>query len=873
MAYQSRRAQRIADYFVMVGLQNTDSPMQERECNETLGNTVVPRPTEPITDITVICRSVGEDVPPGYTCVENTLSGYAADLNYGSFRGFSYYLCFRRGTDEPPITDISVYYGGKEKLPSGYQIVKTTAYGRSADLNYKSKPSTFLAFRRAASAGGHNQLAITSIGVVLSSKGESPPHTFHIVKRCLNKSIIGSEVHLCYNKAIVQARSIRYKADVLSRYPLKDHSWFALPDSVVLFCLPMGAVVEYWSDHAVHPLPMFSTFALTQESGDKVYGAAVTFYEQLPSDMWTPYMERVFKKSDPKQAYATKCICLLSHWPFFDTFRWFLRNLYRISVSAQTEIPIERYVTHFMDAVPFPPPDRPQILLQMGHEKHYLQRPVDSPLPLSGASFINFLRCLGPENSLTLLCLALTEQKILLHCRRPALLTSVAEALTSIIFPFEWQCPYIPLCPVKLADVLNAPCPFIVGIDSKYFDLYRPPLELTCVDLDTNTISYGAEKRAITWKILPKKYADVVLKQLRRIHQQLLQSLENQGNLDSLSYAVDIAPLEYDVTIKRKLRSISSNIQHIFLAIQAILLRGYKRFLLPITKSPSSDVYDARSLFDFEGFLKSRSSGAKKFFSQLVKTQLFTRFIEQRSFVSPVDVQFAFFDDYINKVENGISLTELDDHKQKNYTTLVIPSPDTEGLPENKKYEYSSFPALDESLLVLPTKCQDYQLDLMYSPQIRGNLLRSQAEREEAAEIARKQSKSPLLWAKYLLRSCYTIWFMYLPAYVKVQSSPNRALKKGFQVLLQMQTSKLHMQDEFCYRSMMHLCAVYKLPILAIRVLLIMRAVGIHPNAVTYGYYNKAVSENPWPEKTGPKLWSLLRNVVTAIAIFRSFLK
>ena len=32
-----------------------------------------------------------------------------------------------------------------------------------------------------------------------------------------------------------------------------------------------------------------------------------------------------------------------------------------------------------------------------------------------------------------------------------------------MIFPFHWQCPYIPLCPLNLADVLSAPCPFIVG--------------------------------------------------------------------------------------------------------------------------------------------------------------------------------------------------------------------------------------------------------------------------------------------------------------------------------------------------------------------------------------------------------------------------
>lgn len=57
-----------------------------------------------------------------------------------------------------------------------------------------------------------------------------------------------------------------------------------------------------------------------------------------------------------------------------------------------------------------------------------------------------------------------------------------------MIFPFHWPCPYIPLCPLALADVLSAPCPFIVGVDSRYFDLYDPPPDVTCVDLDTNSI-------------------------------------------------------------------------------------------------------------------------------------------------------------------------------------------------------------------------------------------------------------------------------------------------------------------------------------------------------------------------------------------------
>ena len=58
--------------------------------------------------------------------------------------------------------------------------------------------------------------------------------------------------------------------EIISRYPLEDHTEFPLPDSVPLFCLPIGAVVECWPASARPPLPIFSTFALTDLKGGKV---------------------------------------------------------------------------------------------------------------------------------------------------------------------------------------------------------------------------------------------------------------------------------------------------------------------------------------------------------------------------------------------------------------------------------------------------------------------------------------------------------------------------------------------------------------------------------------------------------------------------
>lgn len=55
-------------------------------------------------------------------------------------------------------------------------------------------------------------------------------------------------------------------------------------------------------------------------------------------------------------------------------------------------------------------------------------------------------------------------------------------------------------------------------------------------------------------------------------------------------------------------------------------------------------------MFPLVGFLKSRDRAHQKFYSQLTKTQIFIRFIEECTFVSDKDTGLAFFDDCMDKV-------------------------------------------------------------------------------------------------------------------------------------------------------------------------------------------------------------------------------
>lgn len=56
------------------------------------------------------------------------------------------------------------------------------------------------------------------------------------------------------------------------------------------------------------------------------------------------------------------------------------------------------------------------------------------------------------------------------------------------------------------------------------------------------------------------------------------------------------------------------------------------------------------------GFLKSREKTNLKFYSLLTKTQMFIRFIEERSFVSNMDAALEFFDECSEKVCNVLHM-------------------------------------------------------------------------------------------------------------------------------------------------------------------------------------------------------------------------
>ncbi|XP_054286289.1 DENN domain-containing protein Crag [Macrosteles quadrilineatus] len=871
---------RVADYFVVAGLPEELEPVDDISKDGYHLKWYHTKP--PITDIAIVFSSLGETCPKDFEMIEETPTGLSADLNHGSLRSPKVFLCYRRGRDRPPLVDVGVMYEGKERILPDSEILEKSTGGRVANVN-NSVAKTFLTYRRAPPSMPCNALVVTEIVVICTSKGEMPPHAFCMISKNLNKGLVGADIFICYKKSMNRPNLITYKPGTLSRYPHHDQDSFPLPPSVPLFCLPMGATLEAWPSTARQPDPVFSTFVLTvSDAAQKVYGSAVTFYERVPPDKLTEeQLHKLNPEGDTVTYNMNKCICLLSCWPFFDTFEKFLLFLYRMSCEGSHAVPIERYISHLLQEVPFPSVQRPRILLQLSPEDLLMfTQPEDLPLPRSGAGFRQLLMNLGPDNCLMLLLCVLTEQKLLIHSLRPDVLTAVAEAASMIIFPFKWQCPYIPLCPISLVELLHAPLPFLIGVDSRFFDLSEPPRDVVCVDLDTNIITLGEAKYNLHMSFLPKKPARMLRNSLAKLHDKLHLLL--QSGISSAN------TIDLDFQMKRKELNFEVEIQEAFLRFMATILKGYRSYLLPIIKAPTVGTTDTNSLFNLKAFTLSRDKSDNKFFALIVKTQMFIRFIEERSFVSDMDAGLAFFDDCTEKLavaraktkhlfqDGEVRLLDMDESHHSERTVFIMP-PEPAGLPVDNTYTYEGFslnPLLfshkEPKSLLKAASARGGEGGLAPgSPMAR----RTKHEIKSAQKLARKYASSPELWAKLLLGTCYSIWFIHLPS--QVLASQGRAaatLRSAQELLVRLHKAGFTIRDEVCYRVMMQLCGVYSQPVLAVKLLFLMKRSGLQPNAITYGFYNRAVLESTWPSdmhNNSQLLWNKLRNVVMGAALFR----
>lgn len=92
-------------------------------------------------------------------------------------------------------------------------------------------------------------------------------------------------------------------------------------------------------------------------------------------------------------------------------------------------------------------------------------------------------RVLSLDNVLTLLAGVLLEKQVVVVCSNLGVLSAMVLSLIPMILPFQWQSLMLPVLPARMLEFLEAPVPFIVGLQNKPTDLKMKTSNLVHVNV------------------------------------------------------------------------------------------------------------------------------------------------------------------------------------------------------------------------------------------------------------------------------------------------------------------------------------------------------------------------------------------------------
>ncbi|KAJ7977157.1 DENN domain-containing protein [Quillaja saponaria] len=92
-------------------------------------------------------------------------------------------------------------------------------------------------------------------------------------------------------------------------------------------------------------------------------------------------------------------------------------------------------------------------------------------------------RVLSLESVLAMVAGVLLEKQVVVVCPNLGLLSAAVLSLVPLIRPFQWQSLLLPILPARMLDFLDAPVPFIVGIQQKFADLKMKTSNLVQVNV------------------------------------------------------------------------------------------------------------------------------------------------------------------------------------------------------------------------------------------------------------------------------------------------------------------------------------------------------------------------------------------------------
>ncbi len=229
-------------------------------------------------------------------------------------------------------------------------------------------------------------------------------------------------------------------------------------------------------------------------STTKTYGAVIRFYAEVPDQ------SNSTESGGDKESNKTWCplgICLTSSLPIVGILEAVLLRLCEKLASgglSMLEKPSPIFHRDIMNLIlnyhkPIPGVVNCSIPFLSGDgDRLHVSLPPKTGIPAlpHGVSVVSVCRLLGAEGLTALLAAILTESKILVHSADVANLAMVGEVITALMYPFQWLHPFIPVLPLSMMTIVEAPVSYFLGVPSCNMKMIDKRMlgDVVVVDLD-----------------------------------------------------------------------------------------------------------------------------------------------------------------------------------------------------------------------------------------------------------------------------------------------------------------------------------------------------------------------------------------------------
>ena len=503
------------------------------------------------------------------------------------------------------------------------------------------------------------------------------------------------------------------KPEIIFRYPLKDTKTLELNNLAATICFPTGIKVCYKENSKPKEIIDYVS-SITNQKGERYYMMTYHFYIKMDTEYYNKqYEENPLKYNLRKfgeayiglredelteemindiqnnlewnQELANReivfvpfCICLISKYPYVNEMRACLKSIYTIlnnEPSMNEDFIINDIIMFLINSIPIPTKNTSiKFLLPFNWNYIELECPKLDGINVMNLSACKLIATLTIENLIIIFRLLISEKKILLIDDDYERLSNVADGLVSLLYPLQWVHTFIPIMSDQMLKYLETFLPFLNGINESLMSNVENVFKESEMEEDDEVfliyIKDNKIKLSSTLKGKNKKFEKYIQDNVLSLPNSLEKELRNKLK-KAKSRLEEVANNKKENTVHNK-RNVELQIRDAFIDVFVEMFQDYAKYLSFIEQD---------AVFNKALFLEKKPNNEKKFYNEIIDTQLFQQFAQ-----NVIKADIGYFNYKIALKQSGRKRS--DKKNQENKIEYLI-------CPEFLKMEINSKTKLD----------------------------------------------------------------------------------------------------------------------------------------------------------------------------------